>query len=144
MIFPYTTTTQSSKSGNSSMIQCDTFINNEFSDPIQIPPNVSIMSYREESSSDSCFTLSYVSLLSFREYFLSLPLIFINLTFREVSFFVACPSTWICQMFALLRFRLCIFSRNVTEMMLCPYCIYSHGMWSDLSHYWCCSSCSYD
>lgn len=41
-----------------------------------------------------------------------------------------------CWMFPLIRSRLRIFSRNVTKVMLCAHCIYSHGVHSDLSHYW--------
>lgn len=108
------------------IIKTRKFTNNEFSTPIHILPNVSIMSFINNPVQTHTSTFSYVSLISFiLESFLSLSLIFINLTFLKFSFFVDRPSIWICQMFALFTFRLYTFSRNVTEMMLCPHCIYS-------------------
>lgn len=105
------------------MTECDMFINNEFSNPTQTPPNMSIVSTTEEN------TLSYISLLSFfLEYFLGHPWIFINLTVWGMSFFVDLPSFCICQMSALLWSRLHVFSKNVTEMMLCSYGIYWWGI----------------
>lgn len=108
--------------------------------PFEVPPNVSMSFRAKESGSESCFTLSYVSLISFiLEYFLNL------------SWFSWIWQLWKLQLFvdyASIEFARCFLwldpgYASLTEMSQKWCCVliasYSHGMWSDLAHDWYCS-----
>lgn len=46
------------------------------------------------------------------------------------SYFIEYPSVWLCWWFLVIRFRLYIFDRNITDVLLCSSCcILSDGTW---------------
>ena len=88
------------------------------SDYIQLPLFVPTASFLARGSGlELCVAFSHVSLVFFSmEGFLSFSLTLVTLKITS-QLFLEYPLILIC--FLMIRFSLCIFSKNITEVMLC-------------------------